>query len=97
MKSAVYKDMKEASCSLPFWDYCIERRARIQNLTTKDFFQLQGRNPHFNITCEGGDISNLCQFKFYSWCYFFDKRTVFPNFKEILGRVIGPAIGGGMK
>ena len=95
MKSATCKDMKEAGCPLPFWDYCIERRARINNLTAKDLFQLEGRNPQYSITGEEGDISNLCQFKFYEWCYFFDARSAFPNSKEILGRVLGPSTGEG--
>ena len=93
MKSATCKDMKEAGCPLPFWDYCIERRARINNITAKDLFQLEGRNPQYRITGEEGDISNLCQFKFYEWCYFFDARSAFPNSKEILGRVLGPSTG----
>ena len=85
MKSAVCKDMKEAGYSLPFWDYCIERRARINNLTAKDLFQLEGRNPHFSVTGEEDDIFNLRQFKFYEWCYFFDIKTSFPNSRKILG------------
>ena len=56
--------MKEAECPLPFWDYCIERRERINNLTIKDLFQLKGRNHHYSVTGEEGDISNLYQFKF---------------------------------
>ena len=38
MKSAVREDMKEADSPLVFWDYCIERRARINNLTAKKLF-----------------------------------------------------------
>ena len=38
MKEAVRKDMKESNCPLPFWDYCLERRARINNLLVKDLF-----------------------------------------------------------
>ena len=79
IKSGTCKDMKEAGCPLPFWDYCIERRARINNLTAKDLFQLEGRNPQYSITGEEGDISNLCQFRLYEWCYIFDICTAFPN------------------
>ena len=42
IKEAVRKDMKEANCPLAFWDYCIERRARINNLTAKNVFSLHG-------------------------------------------------------
>ena len=40
IKEAVRKDMKESNCPLAFWDYCMERRARINNLTAKDLFSL---------------------------------------------------------
>ena len=36
MKEAVCKDMKEANCPLRFWDYCLERRVWIYNLTSRD-------------------------------------------------------------
>ena len=39
IKEAVRKDMKEANCPVVFWDYCVERRARINNLTAKDMFK----------------------------------------------------------
>ena len=72
IKEAVRKDMKEAGSTLPLWDYCVERRARINNLVAKDIFQLHGQNAHFHTTGEEGDISNLCQFGWYEWCYFRD-------------------------
>ena len=46
LKEAVRKDMKEANSSLAFWDYCLERGARINNLTAKDLFSLHGTNPY---------------------------------------------------
>ena len=36
IKEAVRKDMKDSNCPLAFWDYCAERRARINNMTAKD-------------------------------------------------------------
>ena len=65
MKEAVRKDMKEAHIPLAFWDYCIERRVRINNLTAKDRFNLHGANAHTSIFNEPGDISNLCSYKYY--------------------------------
>ena len=91
LKEAVRKDMKEASCPLVLWDYCVERRARIHNLTSRKLFQLHGANAHTALTGEEGDISNLCQFKFYDWCYFREHANDFPKPREILGRVLGPA------
>ena len=46
IKEAVRKDMKDSNCPLAFWDYCAERRARINNMTAKDTFNLHGSNPH---------------------------------------------------
>jgi hypothetical protein len=46
IKEAVRKDMKDSDCPLVLWDYCVERRARINNLTVKDMFKLHGGNPH---------------------------------------------------
>ena len=87
--------MKESDCPLAFWDYCVERRARINNLTAKDLFKLHGSNAYTALTGEEGDISNLCQYKWYDWCYFRDQTKKFPYNREILGRVLGPAKGEG--
>ena len=95
MKEAVRKDMKDSNCPIPFWDYCLERRARINNLLAKDLFQLHGTNAHFSVTGEEGDISNLAQFGFYEWCYFRDHTQKFPFNQEVLGKVLGPASGEG--
>ena len=94
-KEAVRKDMKFSDCPLAFWCYCFERRARINNLTARDLFQLEGRNAHFSVTGEEGDISNLCQFNWYEWCYYRENTAKFPFNREILGRVLGPAKGEG--
>jgi hypothetical protein len=60
IKEATRKDMKELNCPLVFWDYCVDRRARINNLTAKDTSKLHGTNAHIAMTGEEGDISNLC-------------------------------------
>ena len=81
--------------SIVFWDYCVERRARINNLTAKNAFRLHGSTPHTLTTGDEGNISNLCQYEWYEWCYFRDQTAAFPNNKEVLGRVLGPARGAG--
>jgi hypothetical protein len=65
IKESVLKDMKSADSPIAFWDYCIERRAQINNLTARSLFQLHGTNAHTAITNEEGDISNLCQYNWY--------------------------------
>ena len=78
IKEVVCKDMKESNCPLPFWDYCVSRRVRINNLITKDCFTLHGTNAHTELTGETGNISNLCTFKWYDWCYFGENKAQFP-------------------
>jgi hypothetical protein len=95
IKEAVRKDMKRSNCPLAFWDYCVERRARIHNMISKDTFKLRGTNPHTDVMGEDGDISNLCQYKWYEWCYYREQGANFPFNKELLGRVLGPARGEG--
>ncbi len=66
IKEAVRKkDMKASGCPIALWDYCIERRARINNLTVRNLFQLHGTNAHTALTKDEGDISNLCQYAWY--------------------------------
>ena len=87
IKEAVRKDMHKLNSPLCFWDYCVERRARISNLTAKNAFRLHGSTPHTLTTGDEGDISNLCQYGWYEWCYFRDQTAAFPNNKEVLGRL----------
>ncbi len=95
IKEAVRKDMRESDCPLAFWDYCVQRRARVNNLTAKPMFKLHGSNAHPALTGDEGDISNLCKYGWYEWCYFREHREGFPLQREILGRVLGPATGAG--
>ena len=54
-----------------------------------------GSTPHTVTTGDEGDISNLCQYGWYEWCYFRNQTAAFPNNKEVLGRVLGLARGAG--
>ena len=93
IKEAVRKDMKESNCPLAFWDYCMERRARINNLTAKDLFSLHGSNAHTALTDEEGDASALCKFSWHEWCYYREQKELFPFNREVLGKVLGPEKG----
>ena len=46
MKEAIRKDMRESHSPLPSWDYCLERRVHIYNLTAWDYITVLGTNPH---------------------------------------------------
>ena len=95
LKESVRKDMRESNLPLPFWDYCLEHRVRIYNMTVRDYPTICGTIPHTLVTGEESDISNLCQFSCYKWVYFHEHTAAFPHNKEVLRRVLGPARGVG--
>ena len=66
--------MKKSDCPLSFWEYCVERPFRINKLTAKRNFSLHGANAYISLTGKEGDISNLCQYNWYDWCYYRDHR-----------------------
>ena len=61
LKEDIRKDMRDTDSPLQFWDCCAQRRAKINNLTAKGLFQLDGSNAKQKITGDPGDISNFCQ------------------------------------
>ena len=93
LKEAVRKDIRESNSLMIIWDYCVERRARINSLTAKDNFKLHGTMPHTATLAEEGEISSVCQFGWYEWCYYREQTTSFPHTREVLGRVLGPTQG----
>ena len=42
MKEAERKDMQVANSLLPFWDYCLEHRAWVYNMTARDNLKIRG-------------------------------------------------------
>ena len=95
LKEAVRKDMHETNSPMILWDYCVEQWARINNLMAKDSFKLHGTMPHTATMAEEGDISSLCQFGWYEWCYYREHTAAFPHSHEVLGRVLGLACSEG--
>ena len=91
LKEAIRKDMRETNSPLVLWDYCLERRVLIFQVTAKKLFQLNGTNPHTATFGTEADISHLCQFGWYEWVYYRDQSASFPYPKECLGRCLGPA------
>ena len=88
LKEAVWKDMCESDSPMSLWDYCMERRARINNLMAKDNFKLHGTTPHTATLAEEADISSLCQFGWYEWCYYHEQTAAFSHNCEVLGQVL---------
>ena len=87
--------MKISNHPLTFWDYFVQRRAYVKNMISKDTFKFRGTNPHTELTGEQGNISNICQYDQYEWCYFRDQVKVFTLTRKVLGRVLGTATGEG--
>ena len=91
LKEATRKDLRETGSPIVLWDYCMERRAIINQVTAKKLFQLHGTNPHTATFGTQADISNICHFGWYEWVYYRDKLASYPFQKECLGRCLGPA------
>ena len=87
--------MRVSDCPMVFWDYCAERWARVNNLTARQLFQLQGQNPYLATLGEEGDISNLCQFEWYAWAHAQETSAKFPHDSQTLVRVLGPCKNAG--
>lgn len=64
-------------------------------MTAKPLFQLHGQTVYQALTGEEADISNICQYAWYKWCYFRDHTKQFPFNEEQVGRILGPATGVG--
>ena len=58
--------MNHCDFPLVFWYYCVEWRVRIHNVSAKDSFNLDGKNPHMVTTGETADISNYVDLDFIS-------------------------------
>ncbi len=91
IKESTRKDLRDSVSPIVLWDYCMERRALIYNVTSKKLFQLHGSNPHTVTFGTQADISNFCNFGWYEWVYYRDQSARYPFQKECLGRCLGPA------
>ena len=91
-KESIRKDLRTSDCPMVLWDFCAERRALIHNLMPSNLFQNSGQSPMTATLGVQGDISNLCVFGWYDWCYYREESNhQFPFQKYLLGRVLGPA------
>ena len=95
LKASVRDDMRSSSSPIVLWDYCMERRARINNLTAKSMYQLRGVTPYETVHGREGDISVLATFSWYEPVYYLDHGSAFPMARECLGRYLGPSVGVG--
>ena len=89
-KTSIRKDLRELDLPMVLWDFCAERRMRINNLTARPLFQIQGKNPHLANFGEGVYISNIFQFKWYEWAYAMYGAAKLLNQARFLFRILGP-------
>ena len=98
LKESIRQDLRRSHCPMILWDYCAQRRALIHNLTPRDLFSTRKQTPYEYQFGVQGDISNLCNFAWYDWCYYREEsNNLFPKQKELLGRVLGPSKNEGNK
>lgn len=90
-KQSVRDVLQETNCPIRLWDYCAEHQARINNATARNLYQLGSTTPYHTIYHREPDISNICQFKFYDWCYYREQTAKFPFPSQMLGRILGPS------
>jgi hypothetical protein len=99
LKNGVRADLRESNCPMVLWDFAIERRAAIMNLTARDTNKLRRLNPYTATYGDVGDISNLCQFGWFEWVWYLEDRKAsrfgFPHAIKKLGRCLGPSRGFG--
>ena len=88
LKEAVRKDMRTLNSPMVLWEYALERCARIHNAIPRPLFQANGQSPHECTFEVQGDNSNICNFGWYEWVYYFTPGS-FPVSKERLGCVLG--------
>ena len=64
-KTLIQNDPRKSYAPMVLWNFCAERRMRINDLTDRPLFRLQGQNTHLATFGEDWEISNVCQFKWY--------------------------------
>ena len=65
LKKAIYQDLLKWNAPLVVWDYCVELRATVHNLTAKDKSDMSNMNPFTWITGNVADILSMCVHKLY--------------------------------
>ncbi len=95
LKGGVRADLRDSNAPMVFWDYCLERRVQIMNLTARSTHKLGGLNPYTATRHEPADISNIATFGWFEWCYCLEDHNSsyhkFPKPLQVLGRCLGPS------
>ena len=88
LKRKVRRLMKQTGSPIRLWDYCWEYVSSIRNSTATDHYLLDDLTPHQKVTGSTPNITELIQFKWYDWIWYYDIRD---PLHEVLGRYLGPS------
>ena len=95
LKNGIRADLRDSNAPMVFWDYCLERRVQIMNMTARSIHRLGGLNPYTATKHESADISNIATLGWFEWCYCLEDRNSslhkFPHAISFLGSCLGLA------
>ena len=78
------------SSQVHVWDWSVKMAAHIRNHTALNIHELHGETPQTMLTGETADISHICEFAFYEWCWYYNKEP--GGMKKYLARWLGPSM-----
>ena len=84
--------MRRTNTPIVLWDYCIEYNSELRSMTASKNLELEGRTPFEKVMGYTPDISELVEFDWYEWVWFYDPTK--PE-RVQLGRWLGPAHNAG--
>jgi hypothetical protein len=89
LKRLYSKLMQRKNAPRRLWDVCLQFASEIRCHTALDILSLDGDVPEAVATGDTPDISHLCDFEWYDWCWYIDP-PLFPEERRNLGRYLGP-------
>ena len=84
--------MRRSNTPIVLWDYCIEYNSELRSVTAAKNIELEGRTPFEKVMGYTPDISELVEFNWYDWVWYYDPTK--PERVQI-GRWLGPAHNAG--
>ena len=84
--------MRRTNTPIVLWDYCIEYNSELRSITATKNIELGGRTPFEKVMGYTPDISELVEFEWYQWVWFFASTKLD---RVQLGRWLGPAHNAG--
>ena len=73
------------------WCFVLEYKSYVRSHTAHDIYCLDCHVPETVVSGETADISPFCEFGFWDWVKFREKRVAFPYDTLVLGKYLGPS------